>query len=58
MGPVDTVTTVGGKIFAGCYALFSGIILLFSATVLLAPVAHRVIHTFHLADDDKDAEKK
>ena len=53
MGPVDKLTSVAGKIFAGCYALFSGIILLFSATLLLAPVAHRVIRVFHLADEDK-----
>jgi hypothetical protein len=53
MGPVDKVVTQSGKIFAGCYALFSGIVLLFSATLLLAPVAHRVIRVFHLADDDK-----
>ena len=53
MGPVDKLATEGGKIFAGCYALFSGVVLLFSATLLLAPIAHRVVRAFHLADDDK-----
>jgi len=52
MGPVDKLATEGGKIFAGCYALFSGIVLLFSATLLLAPIAHRVVRAFHLEDVD------
>ncbi|MFZ1992419.1 MAG: hypothetical protein WAW96_21905 [Alphaproteobacteria bacterium] len=53
MGPVDKLLTEGGKIFAGCYALYSGVVLLFSATLLLAPIAHRVVRAFHLAEDDK-----
>ena len=53
MGPVDRLSSEGGKLFAGCYALYSGIVILFSATILLAPVAHRVLHAFHLADDDR-----
>ena len=53
MGPVDHLASEGGKIFAGCYALFSGVVLLFSATLLLAPIAHRVVRAFHLADDDQ-----
>ena len=52
MGPVDKLGTAGGKIFAGCYALFSGIVVLLSATLLLAPLAHRILHAFHLADND------
>lgn len=52
MGPVDVLQTDDGKIFAGCYALFSGVIILFSATLLLAPIAHRVLHAFHLSDED------
>jgi len=52
MGPVDKLATEGGKIFAGCYALYSGVVLLFSATLLLAPIAHRVVRAFHLADTD------
>jgi len=53
MGPVDRLSSEAGKLFAGCYALYSGVIILLSATILLAPVAHRVLHAFHLADDDK-----
>lgn len=48
MGPVDRLYTVGGKLFASFYALFSGIVFLISVGVLLAPVIHRFLHQFHL----------
>ena len=54
MGPVHTPTTVGGKLFAGLYALYSGFAVLAIAAVMFAPVIHRVMHRFHL----EEAEKK
>ena len=51
MGPVDTMHTTGGKVFAGCYALFSGVAFLTAVAVLFAPVLHRVLHRFHLDFD-------
>ena len=48
MGPVNTVLTDGGKIFASLYALFSGIVFLVVAGLLVAPVAHRIMHRMHL----------
>ncbi len=51
MGPVDTLKTDGGKLFASAYALFSGITLLTSVGVLLAPVLHRLLHHFHVDTD-------
>jgi hypothetical protein len=48
MGPVDTLKTSAGKIFASFYALYSGIILLASVGVLFAPLFHRLLHRFHL----------
>jgi hypothetical protein len=48
MGPVDPLQTVAAKLFASCYALFSGIIFITTSGVLLAPVVHRVLHKFHL----------
>ena len=53
MGPVNELRTDTGKLFAAFYALFSGVIFLVVAGVLLAPVAHRFLHRFHLdlADD-------
>lgn len=48
MGPVNTLTTDAGKLFASFYALFSGIVFLVSVGVLLAPILHRMFHIFHL----------
>jgi hypothetical protein len=47
MGPVNRPDTEGGKIFAGGYALFSGLIFLVLAGIMVGPVAHRVLHLFH-----------
>jgi hypothetical protein len=47
MGAVDPLKSDGGKIFAGCYALYCGLVFLIVAGVLLAPVFHRIIHRFH-----------
>ena len=49
MGPVNTLTTVAGKVFASFYALFSGMIFLVVASILIAPIAHRLLHIMHLA---------
>lgn len=53
MGPVHEPLTTAGKLFASAYALFSGVVFLGIAAVVLAPVIHRVLHKFHLDDDDK-----
>lgn len=53
MGPVDPVKTIAGKLFAGCYALYSGLIVIVSAGVLFAPALHRMLHKFH-ADEEGD----
>ena len=54
MGPVDTLHTVSGKIFASFYALFSGIILLASVGILAAPLFHRLLHRFHLEIENEE----
>ncbi len=48
MGPVSTLATEGGKIFAGCYALYSGLAVIIATGLILAPVVHRLMHRFHL----------
>jgi hypothetical protein len=50
MGPLSPLHTNSAKIFAGCYALYSGLALLTTAGVVLAPVIHRALHKFHLED--------
>ena len=52
MGPVDRLATVGGKLFAGFYALYSGLAVLAVAGLVLAPLIHRLLHHFHAADDE------
>ena len=54
MGPVSgdaSATPWAVKWFASAYALYSGIVLLSSVSILIAPVAHRILHRFHLAED-------
>src|SRR5690349_20059994 len=47
MGPVDPPRTNGGKIFAGLFALYAGLVFLVTAGLVLAPVVHRILHKFH-----------
>ena len=48
MGPIAPLTTPSAKIFAACYALFSGFIFITAISVLVIPVMHRVLHKFHV----------
>lgn len=54
MGPVHTPQTDGGKVFAGLYALFAGIIFVAAAGIVIAPVLHRLLHLFHRGGGDAD----
>ncbi|WP_368911469.1 hypothetical protein [Taklimakanibacter deserti] len=56
MGPVQPLNTVGGKIFAGVYAIISGIVIFGIAGIALAPLYHRMLHRFHLQDDEAAAK--
>jgi hypothetical protein len=47
MGPVDPPRTEAGKLFAGTFALYAGLVFLVAAAVLFSPVFHRLIHKFH-----------
>ncbi len=47
MGPVDQLKSVGGKLFASFYALYSGLVLIGLMGLLLAPVFHRLLHSFY-----------
>lgn len=52
MGPIDTLHTVAGKLFASFYALFSGMVFLVAVGVLIAPIFHRFLHRFQAAPED------
>lgn len=47
MGPLAILQTDAGKLFAGFYALYAGIVFLVAAGILVAPLMHRLFHTFH-----------
>jgi hypothetical protein len=51
MGPVNPLQTAAGKLFASFYALYSGVVLLAAVGILVAPIFHRFLHRFHLAED-------
>lgn len=53
MGPVNKMETTAGKLFSTFYALYSGIAFLTMMAVILAPVLHRLLHKFHL-DQQED----
>lgn len=48
MGPVSELKTTAGKIFAGSYAILSGLIIVVATGFVLAPIFHRVLHRFHV----------
>jgi hypothetical protein len=62
MGPVRDLPKdeAAPKIFVSVYALFSGLVFIGVMGFVLSPVAHRVLHKFHLDDDDmkKTGRKK
>jgi len=47
MGPVHAPITNGGKVFAGCFALYAGLVFLVVAGLVLAPIVHRLMHRLH-----------
>jgi demethylmenaquinone methyltransferase/2-methoxy-6-polyprenyl-1,4-benzoquinol methylase len=58
MGPVAPLQTPGGKLFAGLYALYSGLIVLVAAGIVGAPVIHRVMHRFQRGADGRAALRR
>ena len=58
MGPVGELKTSPGKLFAGCYALFSGLAFLSAVGIVFAPVFHRFLHKFHLDADLTSPQKR
>ena len=48
MGPIEDPVTPEGKLFAGFYALYAGLVFLVVAGLAFAPLFHRLMHRFHL----------
>ncbi len=51
MGPVDAPRTDAGKLFAGLFALYAGLVFLVAAGLIFAPIVHRLMHRFHWQED-------
>jgi hypothetical protein len=51
MGPVDPITNQAGKLFASAYALFSGLLFIGAASLVLTPFVHRIMHQLHIEDE-------
>jgi len=51
MGPVDPLPDEAAKLFASFYALFSGVVFISTAGIMLTPLMHRVLHKFHIDDE-------
>lgn len=59
MGPVDAPKTFEGKLFAGSYALYAGLLFVVCAGLVMTPVFHRVLHRFHVTkrlDDESEPQ--
>ena len=52
MGPVNALDTEAGKLFAGLYALYAGLVFLVIVGLMFAPVLHRILHKFHWDGDE------
>jgi hypothetical protein len=50
MGPVNTPHSEAGKIFAGVYALYAGLVFIVTAALLFTPILHRLMHHFHWSE--------
>jgi hypothetical protein len=48
MGPVNPPLSAAGKLFAGLYALYAGLVFIVTAALVVTPVLHRALHRFHL----------
>ena len=58
MGPLTDMRTDAGKIFAGCYALYSGLALISIMAVVFAPIIHRFLHRLHVDLEEEDKKRE
>jgi hypothetical protein len=54
MGPVGDIASNAGKLFAGIYALYAGLILIAASAIILTPVLHRLLHRLHVEGGAKN----
>lgn len=51
MGPFGPLNSNAGKVFAGFYAIFSGLSFILIISIIFAPIFHRFFHKFHLGNE-------
>lgn len=57
MGPASNLVTTPGKIFAGCYALFSGLAFIAIMVIILSPLIHQFFRKIHLESQETVSEE-
>ena len=57
MGPVNELHSPAAKLFAGFYALFSGLIFVGVVSIIMFPIVHRFLHILHLDDAEKKRDR-
>jgi hypothetical protein len=50
---VESPSSPAGKVFAGLYALYSGLVFVVVVGVIVTPVLHRAMHKFHWEGEDE-----
>lgn len=58
MGPVGELPNDDARLFASAYAIFSGLVIISVMGLMLSPLAHRMLHKFHLDEGDLTSEDK
>jgi hypothetical protein len=58
MGPVGDFKNDTGKVFASFYALYSGLVFITIAGIIVTPVAHRFLHWFHIEEEARRRKAK
>lgn len=53
IGPYILPSSVAGKLFFAGYGMLVGLVFVGTLGVVLAPLAHRLVHRFHLDDEDE-----
>jgi hypothetical protein len=56
MGQINTLNTDAGKLFAGTYALYCGLVELVAVGIFAAPIVHRFLHRFHIESEKASRE--